>query len=75
MIQLGHAIAGRGKCLVVLDNFEQVAKFAEETLGQWLERAPLARSGHDAREVLGIVGEEILDVLRHWSRRTPSSSS
>jgi predicted ATPase/class 3 adenylate cyclase/tetratricopeptide (TPR) repeat protein len=59
VVQLGQAIAGRGKCLVVLDNFEQVAKFAEETLGQWLERAPLARLVTTTREVLGIVGEEI----------------
>ena len=60
--QLGQAIAGRGKCLVVLDNFEQVAKFAEETLGRWLERAPLAQFVVTTREVLGIVGEEILAV-------------
>ncbi|HEY2560539.1 MAG TPA: tetratricopeptide repeat protein [Caldimonas sp.] len=60
--QLGRAIAGRGKCLVVLDNFEQVAKYAEETLGRWLERAPLAQFIVTTREVLGIVGEEILAV-------------
>jgi hypothetical protein len=29
--QLGHAIGGRGRCLVVLDNFEQVARYAGET--------------------------------------------
>ena len=58
-VQLGQAIAGRGKCLVVLDNFEQVAKYAEETLGRWLERAPLAQFVVTTREVLGIVGEEI----------------
>lgn len=62
VIQLGQAIAGRGKCLIVLDNFEQVAKFAEETLGRWLERAPLAQFVITTREVLGIVGEEILAV-------------
>lgn len=60
--QLGQALAGRGKCLVVLDNFEQVAKFAEDTLGRWLERAPLAQFVVTTREVLGIVGEEILAV-------------
>ena len=60
--QLGQAVAGRGKCLVVLDNFEQVAKFAEETLGRWLERAPLAQFVVTTREVLGIIGEEILAV-------------
>jgi len=62
LVQLGQAIAGRGKCLVVLDNFEQVAKFAEETLGRWLERAPLAHFVVTTREVLGIVGEEILSL-------------
>ena len=58
VVQLAHAIAGRGKCLVILDNFEQVARFAEETLGRWLDRAPLAKFLVTTREVLGIVGEE-----------------
>jgi predicted ATPase/class 3 adenylate cyclase len=60
VLQLGQAIASRGKCLVILDNFEQVAKFAEETLGRWLERSPLAQFVVTTREVLGIVGEQIL---------------
>jgi predicted ATPase len=33
VVQLGNAIAGHGRCLVILDNFEQVARYAEETLG------------------------------------------
>jgi predicted ATPase/Tfp pilus assembly protein PilF len=60
VVQLAHAIAGRGRCLVILDNFEQVARFAEATLGRWLDRAPLARFLVTTREVLGIVGEETL---------------
>lgn len=56
--QLGAAIAGRGSCLVILDNFEQVARHAEATVGQWLERAPQARFLVTSREVLGIPGEE-----------------
>ncbi len=56
----GHAIAGRGHCLVILDNFEQVARHAEETLGRWLDRAPEARFLVTTREVLGIAGEEAL---------------
>ena len=60
VLQLAHAIAGRGKCLVILDNFEQVARFAEQTLGRWLDRAPLARFVVTTREMLGIVGEETL---------------
>ncbi|MES2101530.1 MAG: tetratricopeptide repeat protein [Pseudomonadota bacterium] len=60
VVQLAHAIAGRGRCLVILDNFEQVARFAEATLGRWLDRAPLARFLVTTRELLGIVGEETL---------------
>jgi predicted ATPase len=62
VVQLGQAIAGRGNCLVILDNFEQVAKFAEETLGRWLVRAPQARFVVTTREVLGVVGEEVFAV-------------
>ena len=62
VVQLGRAIAGRGNCLVVLDNFEQVARFAEETLGRWLVRAPQARFLVTTREVLGVVGEEVFAV-------------
>jgi predicted ATPase/class 3 adenylate cyclase/Tfp pilus assembly protein PilF len=58
--QLGHAIAGRGPCLVILDNFEQVASHAEVTLGHWLNRAAEARFLVTTREVLGLPGEEVL---------------
>jgi predicted ATPase/class 3 adenylate cyclase/Tfp pilus assembly protein PilF len=58
--QIGRAIAGRGRCLVILDNFEQVARHAEETLGRWLDRASAARFFVTTREVLGLPGEEIL---------------
>ena len=56
--QLGAAIAGRGPCLVILDNYEQVARHAEATLGVWLARAPQARFIATSREVLGIAGEQ-----------------
>ncbi len=58
--QLGRAIAGRGRCLVVLDNFEQVRRHARETLGRWLDVAPLARFMVTSREVLGLPGEHTL---------------
>ena len=57
VVQLGHAIAGRGRCLVVLDNFEQVSRHAEATLGRWLGRANEACFVVTTREVLGIAGE------------------
>ena len=56
--QLGAAIAGRGECLVILDNFEQVVRHADETVGQWLDQAPQARLLATSREVMGITGEE-----------------
>jgi len=57
---LGQVIAGRGRCLVILDNFEQVARHAEETLGPWLNRASAAQFLVTTREVLGVAGEETL---------------
>jgi predicted ATPase/tetratricopeptide (TPR) repeat protein len=60
VLQLGHAIAGRGACLLILDNFEQVARLADATLGRWLDRAADARFLVTSREVLGLPGEEVL---------------
>jgi predicted ATPase len=58
--QLGHAIAGRGRCLVILDNFEQVTAVAQETVGRWLDAAPEARLLVTSRERLGLPGETVL---------------
>ena len=60
VVQLGHAIAGRGPCLVILDNFEQVSRHAAVTLGPWLDRAPKASFVVTTREVLGLAGETVL---------------
>jgi len=60
--QLGNALGGRGACLVILDNFEQVVALAEPTLGQWLDRAPHARFLATSREVLNIGGEQVLEL-------------
>jgi predicted ATPase/class 3 adenylate cyclase len=62
LVQLSQALAGRGRCLVVLDNFEQVVPHAEDTLGQWLERAPEACFLVTTRVVLGIAGEQTVDL-------------
>ena len=60
VVQIGNAIAGRGACLVILDNFEQVARHAPQTLGHWLARAEQARFVVTTREVLGLTGEVVL---------------
>ena len=56
-LQIARAIEGRGRCLVLLDNFEQVAGLAEQTVGGWLDRAPAAVFMVTSRERLGVVGE------------------
>jgi predicted ATPase/class 3 adenylate cyclase/Tfp pilus assembly protein PilF len=61
-VQLGHAIAARGRCLVMLDNFEQVASHATATVGAWLDRAPEATFVVTSRERLHLPGEEVLAV-------------
>ena len=58
--QLGRAIAGRERCLLILDNFEQVTRHAAETVGRWLDMAPQARFVATSREVLGLRGEHTL---------------
>lgn len=60
--QIAAAIASRGPCLVIVDNFEQVAVHARVTLGAWLAAAPEAKFIATSREVLGISGEQVLRV-------------
>ena len=61
-VQLGHAIAGRGRCLVILDNFEQVLAHAPPTLGRWLDRAADAAFVVTSRERLHLPGEEVVPL-------------
>ena len=56
--QLAEAIAGRGRCLVVLDNFEQVMQHAAATVGRWLD-APEAMFMVTSRERLNLPGEVV----------------
>lgn len=60
--QIATAIAGRGDCLVILDNFEHLAGLARETLGRWLDAAPQACFLVTTRSVLGLVGENVYDL-------------
>ncbi len=61
-VQLGDAIAGRGRCLVILDNFEQVQPHAPATVGRWLDRAANAAFVVTSRERLHLPGEELFPV-------------
>ncbi|MEP7026980.1 MAG: tetratricopeptide repeat protein [Candidatus Eisenbacteria bacterium] len=60
--QLGHAIAGRGPCLIILDNCEQVVAQVAETIDQWRSAAPDAGFLVTSRERLGLEGEHALAV-------------
>ncbi len=62
MGHLGHAIAGRGRVLLVLDNFEQVVEHAPSTVGRWLEVAPEAVFLVTSREPLRLSAEQVLPL-------------
>lgn len=59
--QLGHALAGRGQTLLVLDNFEQISQHAP-ALQRWLTRAPELRILVTSRHRLGIPAETVLPL-------------
>jgi len=58
----GQALAGAGRVLVVLDNFEQVVEHADGTIGLWLARAPEARFLVTSRVRLRLPEELALEV-------------
>ncbi len=62
VVQLGHAIAGRGENLIILDNFEQVAEHADATLERWLERATETSFLVTSRERLRLPGEAVHEL-------------
>ena len=74
--QVGHAIAGRGRCLVVLDNFEHLVQHAEATLGRWAERAAdaVVRRHQPRTAAPRRRGELSARAARRWTAR-PSTSS
>ena len=61
-IQIGHAVAGHRRCLLILDNFEQVVGHAAQTLGHWLDRAPEACFLVTSRERLALPGEDVFAI-------------
>ena len=60
--QLARVISARGRCLLILDNFEQVVDAAEETIGRWLGGSQQAHFLVTTRARLGIEGEQLLDL-------------
>ncbi len=60
--QLGSALAGRGRTLLILDNFEQIVSHAAATVGSWLAAAPDLRVLVATRERLRIPGEATYEL-------------
>ncbi len=60
--QLGHAIAGHGRALIILDNFEQVSEHAPATLGRWVARSPDTAFLVTSRQRLGLAGETTVEL-------------
>ncbi|MEZ4380337.1 MAG: AAA family ATPase [Nannocystaceae bacterium] len=57
--RLGRALARRGRLLLVLDNFEQLAAHAAATVGIWQRASPRIRLLVTSRVALGVVGEHL----------------
>jgi len=60
--RLGRALAGRGRMIVILDNFEQVVELAPLTLTKWLQTAPRVTFLVTSRVRLDIRGEVPFEV-------------
>jgi serine/threonine protein kinase/tetratricopeptide (TPR) repeat protein len=63
--QIHAALRMRGCMLIILDNFEQVARHASKTLGVWLKETPDVKFVATSREPLHLQGERAypLDAL------------
>jgi len=59
---VGRLLAGMGRTLLLLDNFEQVVAHAADTVGSWLATAPKAVFVVTSRERLHIGGEQVLNI-------------
>ena len=68
--QLANAIAARGRCLVILDNFEQMPAQGREVLAQWMQRTVEAAFLVTSRDRLALrygAGGSICCTGRHSS--------
>ncbi|MEJ7729472.1 MAG: AAA family ATPase [Polyangiaceae bacterium] len=60
--RLGHVLDAHSELLLVLDNFEQVVRWAGTTVGAWVRRADGARFLITSRQRLGLPGEVLFDL-------------
>ena len=64
-VRIGEVIAGRGRCLLIVDNVEQVVDAARTLVEAWMAAAPDAVFLSTSRETLAVRGEQrlALDAL------------
>ena len=60
--QVGQAIAGRGRCLIILDNFDPVVEQAASSLGPWIRQSREGAFLATSREHLRLDEEHTLPV-------------
>jgi predicted ATPase len=58
---LGHALANRGRSLIILDTFEQLAEFAQDSVSAWLKMAPEVCFLVTSRQPLELDGEHLIE--------------
>ncbi|MCL4729074.1 MAG: hypothetical protein KJ044_01385 [Planctomycetes bacterium] len=58
VLAVANVLEYRKPLLLILDNFEQVAAFAADTIGAWRKRAPQVSFLVTSRAVLGLAGEQ-----------------
>ncbi|MFN8547164.1 MAG: tetratricopeptide repeat protein [Candidatus Eisenbacteria bacterium] len=68
--QIGHALAARGKCLVILDNFEQLLPHGAPVVARWLARATEARFLVTSRQRLAL---EELELVQRAEALSPEA--
>ncbi len=60
--RVGAALAGRGPTLFLFDNFEQVQRFAADTVGAWAGLCPHSRFVVTTRQRLALGSEHVVRV-------------
>ena len=60
--ELGRGMNGLGTALIILDNFEQIAQYAGETVRVWAKTAPELRFLITSRQRLDLDGERVFPL-------------
>src|SRR5690606_28776291 len=60
--RIADALAKRGPCLVILDNFEQIVQHAPDTVGGWLQDCADVRFLVTTRERIRLDEEDVLAI-------------